>query len=89
MESPIRVVKEYLLFSGGESVLEIPHGARVLSVSPVKPRIFILCDPSQPLIKRKFMVIESESPFDETKLKCDYHGTFVYEGRAGHVIELV
>jgi len=35
------------------------------------------------------MVIESESPFDETKLKCDYHGTFVYEGRAGHVIELV
>ena len=66
----------------------MPANARVLHVGE-GPRMFVLLDPNATFIERKFMVIRTSAPFDETGFKSDYIGSVVEHGRGYHVVELV
>lgn len=87
-----QVIYKYELRFLGDFNLEIPIGARVISIQNQhnKPIMWVLCDPKAEIESRKFRVILTGEKRKSSDLEGQFIGTFqLYEGDfVGHVFEL-
>lgn len=70
-----------------DEIIFLPENARILQL--LGNRMIILADPKAEMVERRLKVLYENELFDETKIKCDYVGSFLVGKSIVHLVELV